>query len=65
MSFVSQNHLNVDGDDTYWRETLETWLNSLSMNIFVMVLVFVDIINVVASALSETDNGSIFMHVEK
>jgi hypothetical protein len=65
MFFVSQNHLNVDGDDTYWRETLETWLNSLSMNIFVMVLVFVDIINVVVSALSETDNGSIFMHVEK
>ena len=55
----------MDGDDTYWRETLETWLNSLLMNIFVMVLVFVDIINVVASALSETDNGSIFMHVEK
>jgi len=55
----------VDGDDTYWREKLETWLNSLSMNIFVMVLVFVDIINVVVSALSETDNGSIFMHVEK
>jgi hypothetical protein len=65
MFFVSQNHLNVDGDDTYWRETLETWLNSLSMNIFVMVLVFVDVINVVVSALSETDNGSIFMHVEK
>jgi hypothetical protein len=65
MFFVSQNHLNVDGDDTYWRETLEIWLNSLSMNIFVMVLVFVDIINVVVSALSETDNGSIFMHVEK
>ena len=61
---LSQNHLNVDGDDTYWRETLETWLSSLSMNIFVMVLVFVDIINVVVSALSEADNGSIFMHVE-
>ena len=55
----------MDGDDTYWRETLETWLNSLLMNIFVMVLVFVDIINVVVSALSEADNGSIFMHVEK
>ena len=45
---------NLDGD-TYWRESLDKWLESLTMNILIMTLVVVDVINVLVTILLSID----------
>jgi len=43
---VSQDKHTLDSDDTYWRESLEKFLETLTVNISVMLLVLVDVFNV-------------------
>jgi predicted nucleic acid-binding protein len=44
----------IPDDDIYWREWLETFLESLTINILVMLLVLIDVINIVVTLLSNS-----------
>jgi len=50
---VVQESNRVVFEDTYWKETLERRLESLGMNMFIMLLVIVDVVNVMISILDE------------
>lgn len=48
----------LDSDDSYWRETLEKMLETLAVNIAVMLLVFVDVVNVFVELVFLNDEPS-------
>ena len=55
---ANQSNVTLDSEDKYWRETLEKLLDSLTVNIFVMILVFVDVVNVLVAVLNDSENDA-------